>query len=215
MNTTISIEPLPANLPRSSETVGCGAVCKFEPQLTPAPELRNLNADEQRALERIRPSMEYIYQHLDQPMNVGKLSSIVGLAESSFFALFKRATGRSPIEFVIQARMRVAGGMLLNSDLHIKQIAALLGYQDQFYFSRLFKSVHGIAPSEHRSRCKNSPPVINPADPRPLTPLPNSGGVPGLPKPTPVNGGEHSATVRSQRRAAAIAGPRVRLEYRP
>jgi len=120
-------------------------------------DLEAADPDQLRALERIKPSVEFIVQHLDQPMSVAMLSRLVGLAESTFFALFKRATGRAPIEFVIRARMRIAGEMLRTSDLHIKQIAASLGYSDQFYFSRLFKSVHGVAPSDHRSGHRDSP----------------------------------------------------------
>jgi AraC-like DNA-binding protein len=149
---------LPSPLSSSrAETGGSPALNGYDVRSAFPAGSEGAGPEQARALERIKPSVEYIFQHLDQPMSVAMLSKLVGLAESTFFALFKRATGRAPIEFVIRARMRIAGEMLRSSDLHIKQIAAALGYPDQFYFSRLFKSVHGVAPSNHRSGHREYP----------------------------------------------------------
>lgn len=105
-----------------------------------------------RAARRIEVSLRYMMQHLNQPVRVPALSAMVGLSESSFFALFKSATGLTPLDFFIRARMQRAGELLAETPLQIKEIAARLGYDDQFYFSRLFKSVHGVPPREYRAR---------------------------------------------------------------
>jgi AraC-like DNA-binding protein len=105
-----------------------------------------------RAARRIEASLRYMMQHLNQPVRVPALSAMVGLSESSFFALFKSATGLTPLDFFIRARMQRAGALLAETPLQIKEIAARLGYDDQFYFSRLFKSVHGVSPREYRAR---------------------------------------------------------------
>lgn len=109
-----------------------------------------------RAAQRIEASLRYMMQNLNQPMKVPVLSAMVGLSESSFFALFKSATGLTPLDFFIRARMRRAGQLLVETTLQIKEVAAQLGYDDQFYFSRLFKSVHGIPPREFRARMEES-----------------------------------------------------------
>ena len=80
------------------------------------------------------------------------LSAMAGLSESSFFAHFKNATGHSPVRLLTRARMRWAGELLEETNLQIKEIAGLVGYHDQFYFSRIFKSVHGLSPREYRVR---------------------------------------------------------------
>jgi AraC-like DNA-binding protein len=77
---------------------------------------------------------------------------MVGLSESRCFELFKQATGHTPLNWFIRARMRCAGELLQPSDLRIKEVAARVGYEDQFYFSRLFKAVHGLAPTEDRAQ---------------------------------------------------------------
>jgi AraC-like DNA-binding protein len=105
-----------------------------------------------KAAQRIEVSLRYMMQNLNKPMKVPALSAMVGLSESSFFALFKSATGLTPLDFFIRARMQRAGELLAKTTLQIKEVAARLGYDDQFYFSRLFRSVYGIPPREYRAR---------------------------------------------------------------
>ena len=109
-----------------------------------------------RAAQRIEGSLRYMMQHLNQPMKVSTLSAMVGLSSSSFFALFKSATGQTPLDFFIRARMHRAGELLTGTTLQIKEVAAMLGYDDQFYFSRMFKAVHSIPPREYRARKEES-----------------------------------------------------------
>jgi len=46
--------------------------------------------------------------------------------------------------------MQRAGELLQTGNLSVKEVAAMMGYDDPFYFSRRFKSAHGIAPLEYR-----------------------------------------------------------------
>jgi transcriptional regulator GlxA family with amidase domain len=100
--------------------------------------------------ERIRRSIDYMAEHLDQPLQVSDLAAVANLCLSHYFALFKRATGSSPIDFFIRLRMIRARQLLETSSLNIKQIAGELGYSDPFYFSRTFKSINGVAPTDYR-----------------------------------------------------------------
>jgi AraC-like DNA-binding protein len=78
------------------------------------------------------------------------LSAIAGVSDSHFFPLFKSATGCTPIDFFIRLRMTRACELLQNQKMTIKEVADLIGYDDPFYFSRLFKSVIGVAPRDYR-----------------------------------------------------------------
>ena len=104
----------------------------------------------------MEPVFNYMMQNVHMPVKVSTLSAIAGVSNSHFFPLFKRATGLSPIEFFIRLRMRRACDLLGNQDLRIKQIADLLGYNDCFYFSRVFKLVTGVAPRENSRRISES-----------------------------------------------------------
>ena len=103
-----------------------------------------------RESAKIAQSIVYIKGHLTERLNVAELATAVNVSTSYYFALFKRHTGCSPINFLIHVRMRHACGLLETSSMSVKEIAALLGYDDAFYFSRQFKSVIGIAPTGYR-----------------------------------------------------------------
>ena len=93
-------------------------------------------------------------QHVDRPVRISTLCAVAGLSESYFFTLFKSVTGSAPMAFFIRLRIRRACELFQDQDLSVKETAALLGYQDQFYFSRTFKVVMGISPTEYRKKVR-------------------------------------------------------------
>jgi AraC-like DNA-binding protein len=107
------------------------------------------------AAQRIAPSLDYMRAHLDQPITIAALSAMVELSPSSFFELFRNATQATPLQWFIRARMRRACELLAQTQLPIKQIARQVGYEDPLYFSRAFKSVCGIPPTEYRARIEH------------------------------------------------------------
>jgi transcriptional regulator GlxA family with amidase domain len=112
--------------------------------------LKTSTVAQQRAATRIAASLDYMMANLDKPVRVSTLSALSGFSPSSFFAFFKCATGDTPLNWFIKIRMQWAGELLRKSNLQIKDIAGQVGYEDPFYFSRLFKCVHGIAPRMYR-----------------------------------------------------------------
>jgi transcriptional regulator GlxA family with amidase domain len=101
---------------------------------------------------RIGRSIAYMVEHLNQPLQVATLAAQASVSSSHYFALFKRQMGVAPIDFFIRLRMNHARELLDSTRSSIKEIAAAMGYEDPFYFSRVFKSVHQIAPAEYRRR---------------------------------------------------------------
>jgi AraC-like DNA-binding protein len=110
-----------------------------------------------QAAQIIGPAINHMLQNLNQPLRISTLSTLAGVSVSQFFLLFKSVTGCSPINFFIRLRMRRACDLLGYENLRVKETAALLGYDDAFYFSRVFKSVIGIAPSSYRQVILESP----------------------------------------------------------
>jgi AraC-like DNA-binding protein len=74
----------------------------------------------------------------------------VNISPSHYFALFKRRTGRAPMDYFTRLRMAEARRLLDTTTSSVKEVAAVLGYDDPFYFSRVFKSVNQVAPSNYR-----------------------------------------------------------------
>lgn len=102
--------------------------------------------------QRIGRSIAYMVEHLDQPLQVSTLAAQASVSPSHYFALFKRQTGTAPIDFFIRLRMNHARELLDSTCSSVKEVAATMGYDDPFYFSRVFKSVHSVAPAEYRKR---------------------------------------------------------------
>jgi AraC-like DNA-binding protein len=102
------------------------------------------------AADRIGKAFTYMMEHLNKPIHISALGRIAGMSSSTFYVLFKTATGYTPNEFFTRARMHRACVLLQGKKLRIKEVAALLGYDDQFYFSRVFKSVSAVAPVHYR-----------------------------------------------------------------
>ncbi len=107
-------------------------------------------AGESEAVRKIGQSISYMLRHLDQPLQVATLASRANISPSHFFALFKRQVGCAPIDYFIRLRMQRACRLLDETGMSVKEIAATLGYEDPFYFSRIFKSVNRVAPSAYR-----------------------------------------------------------------
>lgn len=94
--------------------------------------------------------------------NFRKCISIKEIAENLNFSvdylshIYKDSTGQSPIKYLIALRMNEAKRLLsVNNDLSVKAVGKLVGYDDQYYFSRLFKKVTGSYPSEYKDMGKD------------------------------------------------------------
>jgi len=110
-----------------------------------------LPADRGETSCKVDRSIAYMADHINQPLQVATLAAMANVSPSHFFALFKKRTGCPPMDYFTRLRMRHAGHLLGSTSASVKEVAAALGYDDPFYFSRVFKSVHHVPPSRYRS----------------------------------------------------------------
>ncbi|MFB9275714.1 response regulator [Cohnella cellulosilytica] len=96
---------------------------------------------------------QYIQANYHNPISLQSLSDTFGFAPSYLSRIYREHKGQSPIDYVIKLRMNKAKELLLlEPALPLKQISEAIGYEDSFYFSRLFKAQTGSSPSEFRKR---------------------------------------------------------------
>jgi len=128
------------------------SVSEIEPPKTTAQSFHGCRGEacESEAVQKIEQSVAYMLQHLGEPLQVASLVAQAKISPSHFFALFKLQTGCAPIDCFNRLRMKLACRLLDETGLIVKEVAAALGYDDPFYFSRIFKSVNHVAPSEYR-----------------------------------------------------------------
>jgi AraC-like DNA-binding protein len=108
------------------------------------------NGPRQDISRKITQSIAYMREHVDRPLQAAALAAQAHVSLSHYFALFKQQTGCTPIDYFIQLRMQRACELLQQTSLSVKEVAAALGYEDPFYFSRVFKLVNLVAPSHFR-----------------------------------------------------------------
>ena len=102
------------------------------------------------ANQKVAQSIAYMKQHLDQMAIAMSFATLANLSESHYRSLFKRHTGYAPMNYFIRLRMHKACQLLDTTNLSVKEVANMLGYQDPFYFSRVFKAVIEQAPTQYR-----------------------------------------------------------------
>jgi AraC-like DNA-binding protein len=100
----------------------------------------------------IEQAIAYIQDHFMEPLTVGEMAARYGLEAKPFAYLFTKFVGISPIDYLIQHRMKRAEELLTTSRCTIGEIAASVGYGDAHYFSRLYKKHTGLSPTEFRNR---------------------------------------------------------------
>ena len=106
---------------------------------------------------RITWIVAYVQQHLQDPLSVPQLARLINLSESRFRALFAAQTGLAPGRYVHRLRLRRARLLLERTFLSVKEVMALVGYNDPSHFARDFRREHDVAPSEVRSPSLDRP----------------------------------------------------------
>jgi AraC-like DNA-binding protein len=156
---------------------------------------------QQEAAKKVEISVAYLSQNLNKPLQVCVLAALAGVSASWFFKLFKHATGCSPICFFTHLRMRRACELLQDTTLNVKDIADSLGYKDNLYFSRVFKSVTGVSPCAYRTRAAEGQPAEHWMRRIPRTNSPFRGAFPAWP---PADAGTETICLPLER----VPGPK-------
>lgn len=89
--------------------------------------------------------------HLHGSLYLRQAGAQFKLSRFHFAKTYRALTGHAPIQDFIQLKMAQACRLLDQGSLEVRQIAEQLGYDDPYYFSRLFRKVVGMAPSHYRA----------------------------------------------------------------
>ena len=90
--------------------------------------------------------IHYMSNHYTDNLKISSLASSYGVSLNHFAKLFKKRMNTTPSEFLLKKRIHRAKQMLFTTQKN-KQIAYQLGFQDEHYFSRIFKKSEGVAPT--------------------------------------------------------------------
>lgn len=102
----------------------------------------------EQLVERAKFVMEEnIYDDID----LNNIGERLGVSTSHLNEVFKTYTSMTPYQYFIHIKMHMAKILLEKGDLSVKEVAFRLGFEDQYHFSKLFKSKTGIAPSRWKT----------------------------------------------------------------
>jgi len=103
-------------------------------------------------LKRLDTVFEYISNNYDKELSTLMLSKLCYVSESYFCRFFKKATGKTVANYINEYRIEKAVFLLKNTDSTISEISIRTGFCDANYFSRVFKKVMGISPTDYKNR---------------------------------------------------------------
>jgi AraC family transcriptional regulator of arabinose operon len=119
-------------------------------------QLQSLHETESRVAalatsSRFAHTLHYIKQHIAEKISVDELSAQAYMSKPNFYRAFKQEFGLSPIDYIIKERMRLAKRCLKNPALSITEICFKVGFGNLGYFTRTFRQLEGMTPTEYRT----------------------------------------------------------------
>jgi two-component system response regulator YesN len=110
--------------------------------------------DEIDAVRRMEDIVSYVKTYYMEDLSLEKLSNVFFLSREHISRKFKQETGMTLSKYITELRISQAKSWLQETDKSIYSISTMLGYQDEIYFSKLFKKVVGMTPFEFRNSSK-------------------------------------------------------------
>lgn len=97
----------------------------------------------------VKRIIQYLSQHYQEKISLDQIAQNMYLSTFYISKIFKSETGDTPINYLINLRMEKARELLEDQEhLSIQDVAAAVGYEDAYHFSKLFKKHFGVAPSK-------------------------------------------------------------------
>ena len=96
--------------------------------------------------------VDYIRLHYPEEISLSVLIDIAAMSKANLTRRFLKETGTTIISFIRDTRCYHAKKLLENSELSIKEISSYVGYEDYNYFTKVFRSITNLTPSEYRSQ---------------------------------------------------------------
>lgn len=103
------------------------------------------------SLQTFTECKQYIDANFCAIFSISEVAEICNIDSKYMSKLFKRHVGLSPSEYIRRLKLNKAASIILQMpNLSIKQVAATVGYEDPFYFSRIFSKLYGICPKTYK-----------------------------------------------------------------
>lgn len=105
-------------------------------------------ANEDSRISMIKQAICYLREHFLEPVTIEDICSNIGYSKFYLCRSFKEATNFTIIQYINRLRCQHARNLLMSGQYNVNESAALSGFSNNSYFSKTYKSISGILPSE-------------------------------------------------------------------
>jgi two-component system response regulator YesN len=95
-----------------------------------------------------------IDNNLDKQLLLSDIAATLGISPSYLSTIFKKCTDRGFVDYITERKMKKAVELFLSKSLKIFEVAQLLGYDNAYYFSKVFKKQYGMSPKSFIAKRK-------------------------------------------------------------
>ena len=135
---------------KNEKLTSMAGICEF------LSKLRTFGENTERG--RIAKAIDYLNSHYSENCDVASLAAMCYLSEVQFYRLFRKKTGKTPIEYRNLLRITRACSLLSSGECSVGEIALMLGFSSLYYFSRVFKQITGKSPTAYLGYSKQKYP---------------------------------------------------------
>ena len=100
--------------------------------------------------DNVSRAIDYIASRYSYSLSISDIASYVGVSRSTLFREFREELHTSPKEYLDRYRIRRASSLLRDTDLTVASVAASVGYDNGLYFSKAFRRMTGMTPTDYR-----------------------------------------------------------------
>lgn len=120
------------------------------PAPTPAQELQKVESMDDLFMHKFLKLIEDSYA--DSGFSIEKASEMIGLSRVHLYRKVKELTGMTPTDFLRNYRLKRAAALLRQKDRNVNEVAYATGFTSPPYFSKCFKAVYNITPTEYQDK---------------------------------------------------------------
>ena len=105
-----------------------------------------------RHFSALRKAERYIWENYTRKISLKEIAGASGLSAPYFSTIFKEEMGENLSNYLNRMRVEKAASMLITTDLPISDVAAACGFEDQSWFSKIFRNNTGLTPGKYREQ---------------------------------------------------------------
>lgn len=134
---------------RASDILAC--LNKLADKYIDTEEKKVEENDNEESVPFVKEAKEYVEEHYTENLTVKEVAGIIGISSGYLSTMFNQSMGQSFVDYLNQLKINHACVYLEQNYLKVYEIAYKVGFQDEKYFTKVFKKIKGITPKEYRN----------------------------------------------------------------